>query len=133
MGSRAKENGANRNGAPVCARTGEILVVRSLALARVGMTFHVVHWKSRKARSLNHKGHEVSRRKAEYQVHLRVTSCLGGSTRHLFESLDGGSFVVFHIENGVELGDLQQIMHFLGEVQQLEFAALIAHGGEGAD
>lgn len=34
----------------------------------------------------------------------------------LFECLDCRGFVVFHVENGVELGDLKQVVHFLGEV-----------------
>ncbi len=42
-------------------------------------------------------------------------------------------FVFFHIEDGVELGDLQQVVHFLGEVEQFEFAALVLGRGEGAD
>src|SRR5581483_7600712 len=42
-------------------------------------------------------------------------------------------FVVLHVEDGVQLGDLQQVVHFLGEVEQLEFAALVADAGESAD
>ena len=51
----------------------------------------------------------------------------------LLERLDRGGFVVFHVEDGVELGDLKQVVDLLGEVQQLQFAALILGGGEGAD
>ena len=51
----------------------------------------------------------------------------------LAERLYGGRFVVFHVEDGIELGDLQQVVNFLGEVEQLEFAALVFHGGVGAD
>src|SRR5260370_11271861 len=51
----------------------------------------------------------------------------------LLERFDRGSFVVFHVEDGVKLGDLQQVVHLLGEVQQLEFATLILGRGEGAD
>jgi hypothetical protein len=51
----------------------------------------------------------------------------------LFESLDRGGFVVFYIENSVELGDLKQVVHLFGEVQQFEFATLILGSGEGAD
>ena len=54
-------------------------------------------------------------------------------TCNLLEGLDGGSFVVFHVEDGVQLGDLKQIVDFLGEVQEFEFAALILGSGEGAD
>src|SRR5215468_10515439 len=51
----------------------------------------------------------------------------------LAERLYGGRFVVFYVENGVQLGNLQQVVNFLGEVEQLEFAALVFHGGVGAD
>src|ERR1700677_2339069 len=43
------------------------------------------------------------------------------------------SFVVFYVEDVVELGDLKQIVNFLGEVQQFEFAAPIFGCGKGAD
>ena len=42
-------------------------------------------------------------------------------------------FVVFHVENGVKLRDLQQGMNLLGQVQQLQLAALIADGRECTD
>jgi len=42
-------------------------------------------------------------------------------------------FVVFDVEDGVEFRDLQQVVYFLGEVEQLEFAALVFASGEGAD
>ena len=51
----------------------------------------------------------------------------------LLERLYGRSFVVFHVEYGVELGDLQQIVDFLGELEQFQFAALVLGGGKGAD
>ena len=53
--------------------------------------------------------------------------------RGLFERFDRGCFVVFHVEDGVELGDLKQVVDLLGEVQQLQFAALVLHGGKGAN
>ena len=37
---------------------------------------------------------------------------------------DCGGFVVLHVEDGVELGDLQQVVDLLGQVQQLQLAAL---------
>ena len=49
------------------------------------------------------------------------------------ERFYAGCFVFFHIEDGVELRDLQQVVHFLGEIEQLEFATLVLGGGEGAD
>jgi hypothetical protein len=51
----------------------------------------------------------------------------------LAERLYGGRFFVFYVENSVELGDLEQVVNFLGEVEQLEFAALVFDGGVGAD
>ena len=53
--------------------------------------------------------------------------------RLLRERLDRGGFVVLHVEHGVQLGDLQQVVNFLGQVEQLEFTALILHCGKGAD
>jgi len=55
------------------------------------------------------------------------------ATRPLPERLHRGSLVVLNVEHGIELGDLQQVVDFLGQVQQLEFAALIFYGGIGAD
>src|SRR6266849_2594736 len=55
------------------------------------------------------------------------------TARLLAERLYGPCFVVLDIEDSVELRDLQQIVHFLGEVEQLQFAALVFGSGEGAD
>src|ERR1017187_4210732 len=49
------------------------------------------------------------------------------------EGLHSGCFIVFHIENSVELGDLEQVVHLLGQVQQFEFAALVLGRRVGAD
>ena len=38
-------------------------------------------------------------------------------SRGLFEALDRGGFVVFHVEDGIQFGDLQQVVHLLGEVE----------------
>src|SRR5271165_4672185 len=51
----------------------------------------------------------------------------------LAERLHRPGLVLSHIEDGVQLGDLQQVVNFLGQVQQFEFAALVAYGGKGAD
>ena len=51
----------------------------------------------------------------------------------LVEGLDRSGFVVPHVKDGVQLGDLEQVVNFLGQVQQFEFAALVAHRGKGAD
>ena len=49
------------------------------------------------------------------------------------EGFYGGEFVVFDVEDGVELGDVEDVVNFLGEVEELEFSAGIADGGEAAD
>jgi len=49
------------------------------------------------------------------------------------EGADGRSLVVLHVKDRVELGDLQEVVDFLGQMQQLQLAALVADGGEGAD
>src|SRR5579864_1433973 len=60
---------------------------------------------------------------------------LGGHPQRnlVAEGLYGGRFVVLHVEYRVQFRDLQQVVDFLGEVQQLEFAALVLDGGVGAD
>ena len=47
----------------------------------------------------------------------------------LAERQYGRCFVVLHIEEGVELRDLQQVVYSLGDVEQLEFAALVLGSG----
>src|SRR3981081_447286 len=49
---------------------------------------------------------------------LAITS----TTPLLGERFYGRCFVVLHIEDGVELADLQLVVHFFCEVEQLEFA-----------
>jgi len=49
------------------------------------------------------------------------------------EGLYGQCFVVFHIEYGVELRDLQQVVDSLGQVQQFDLAVLLFGSGEGTD
>ena len=39
------------------------------------------------------------------------------------EGADGRGLVVLDVEDGVELGDLEQVVDLLGEVQELELAA----------
>src|ERR1035438_1498077 len=55
------------------------------------------------------------------------------ATPGLFEGTDGGSFVVPDIEDGVELGDLEEVVDLLGEVEQLEFAAGVPDRGKSTD
>src|SRR6476620_6733270 len=81
-------------------------------------------------RSASPRNGNAGRRKRPAEL----ASLLEKSWSHLLaERLYGGRFVVFHVEDGVELGDLQQVVDFLGEVEQLEFAALVFHCGVGAD
>ena len=49
------------------------------------------------------------------------------------EGSHGGEFVVFDVEDGVELGDVEDVVNFLGEVEELEFASGVADGSEAAD
>ena len=61
--------------------------------------------------------------------------CLSHTFAHLLgeevvEGFYGGEFVVFDVENGVKLGDVEDVVNFLGEVEELEFASGVADGGE---
>lgn len=49
------------------------------------------------------------------------------------EGFYGGEFVVFDVEDGVELGDVEDVVDFFGEGEEFEFAAGVADGGEAAD
>src|ERR1035438_8878656 len=49
---------------------------------------------------------------------------------NLLERFYCDSLVVFYVEDGVEFRDLEQIVNLLGEVEQLQFAALVLGGGE---
>src|ERR1700722_15357706 len=51
----------------------------------------------------------------------------------VIEGFYSGEFILFDIENGVELGDVEDVANFLGEVEKFEFAARVAYGGEAAD
>jgi hypothetical protein len=42
-------------------------------------------------------------------------------------------FVVFDVEHGVELSDVENVVDFLGEVEEFEFASGVADGGEATD
>src|SRR5580693_7512065 len=55
-----------------------------------------------------------------------------GADRLATEGGDSGSFVVLHVKYRVEFGDLKQVVDLLRQVKQLQFAALVADGGEGA-
>ena len=57
----------------------------------------------------------------------------GPSWRLLCERLDRVCFVVLDVEDGVEFGDLEQVVNLFGQIQELQFAAAVADGGESAD
>jgi len=46
---------------------------------------------------------------------------------------DGAGFVVVDIENGVELGELEDVLDLLGKVEELEAGTLVFGSGVGAD
>src|ERR1700684_1864873 len=60
----------------------------------------------------------------------RKTRSLG---EEVVEGFYGGEFVVFDVEDGIELGDVEDVVNFLGEVEELEFASSVADGGEAGD
>ena len=61
---------------------------------------------------------------------LRMTDLFG---EEIVERPHGGELVVFDVEDRVELGDEEDIVDFLREVEKLEFASGISHRGEAAD
>ena len=67
----------------------------------------------------------------ESQKLARVSRTLLGE--EVVERLYGGEFVVFDVEDGVELGDVEHVVDFLGEVEELEFASGVAQGRETGD
>jgi|SRR5271157_1881946 len=65
------------------------------------------------------------------QIHPWRGFSAAGRTK-LLEGLYCSSFVVLDLEDGVELGDLQQVVNVLAEVHQLEMPALVAQRGVAA-
>src|SRR5690349_6060872 len=49
------------------------------------------------------------------------------------EGFYGREFVLANVEDGVELGDVKDVLNFLGEVEKLEFTARVADGRVAAD
>jgi hypothetical protein len=49
------------------------------------------------------------------------------------EGLYGGVFVVFDVEDGIELGDVENVVDFRGDVEEFEFSAGVADGSEATD
>jgi hypothetical protein len=67
-----------------------------------------------------------SRYKTDRRAHAR-------HAQDLPERLYRRRLVVLDFEDGVQLGDLQQVVHFLGQFEQFEFTALVFGGGICAD
>jgi hypothetical protein len=49
------------------------------------------------------------------------------------KTADGTSFIVVYLKDGIQLGDLEEIVDALGEIEELELAVLAGDGGEGVD
>ena len=49
------------------------------------------------------------------------------------EGFYGVELVVLYVENGVELGDVQDVVNLLGEIEEFELAPGVADGGKAAD
>ncbi len=49
------------------------------------------------------------------------------------EGFYGVELVVLDIEDGVELGDVEDVVNFLGEAEEFEFAPGVADGGVAGD
>jgi len=62
--------------------------------------------------------------------HVPCHNLLG---EEVVEGADGGELVVFDVEDGVELGDVEDVLDLLGKVEEFEFSAGVADGGEAAD
>src|SRR5690349_6142281 len=61
-------------------------------------------------------------KRAEWADYCAGSSALAANSfgRELGEAANCGSLVFEHLEHGVELGDLQQILHALAQPQQLQ-------------
>src|SRR5580693_3670720 len=54
-------------------------------------------------------------------------------SEEVVEGFYGGEFVVFDVEDGVELGDLDDVVNFLGQAEEFQFATSAADGCVAAD
>jgi hypothetical protein len=54
-------------------------------------------------------------------------------SEEIVEGFYGGELVVFDVEDGVELGDLDDVVNFLGQAEEFQFATSAADGGVAAD
>src|ERR1017187_5074798 len=57
----------------------------------------------------------------------------GGLPHFLRKGADRAGFVFVNVEDGIEFGDLEQVLHPLVEVEQLHLTAVIGHRGEARD
>ena len=53
--------------------------------------------------------------------------------KEIVEGLHRGEFIVSNVEDGVELGHVQNVVNFLGEIQELELASGVADCGVASD
>jgi hypothetical protein len=60
----------------------------------------------------------------------RETTLFG---EEVVEGFHGFEFVVADIEDGVKLGDIEDVVNLFAEIEEFEFAAGVADGGEAAD
>ncbi len=78
---------------------------------------------STKRRLFSITNHLSLNRQSAHRPHFPLRGEKWGTGNHrgktLLERFYGGSFVVFHVEDGVELSDLQQVVNFFGKVEQL--------------
>jgi hypothetical protein len=51
----------------------------------------------------------------------------------VIERLHGREFVVLDVKNGIELRDVENVVHFLGEVHKLELPTILLHRNKAAD
>ena len=79
--------------------------------------------------SPDHRGHS----KSIWSVAGRENEGSSRSGRRAGKRLYGCRFVIGDVKNGVELGDLQYVMNFIVQVQELQFTRLLADGDIGAD
>ena len=87
---------------------------------------------------MGHAPAEVHRSSGAEVRRLRMTRGGVSTARELFseevvEGFYGFEFVVADVEDGVELGDVEDVVDFGGEVEEFEFASGVADGGEAAD
>src|SRR6185503_4044075 len=54
----------------------------------------------------------------------------GGQNSVLREAADRAGFVIMHVKNSVQFGDLQKVFNSLRQPQELQLAAVVGYRGE---